>query len=93
MDRRSYDSCTSIARNLSKARENSSFPHLHGRQTYPIDFNSQTYPTLLDGTSVRFDVTKGVPDALEWSKVLVNNNIRIVGSKEVGISFRYCPAS
>lgn len=66
---------------------------MHGRQTYPIDFNSQAYPTLLDGTSVRFDATKGGPDALEWSNVLVNNNIRIVGSKEVGISFRYCPAS
>jgi len=62
-----------------------------GHQTYPIEFNSQTYPTLLGGTSVKFDVVEGDPNAPEWSNVLVNKDIRIVGSKEVRISFRYRP--
>lgn len=50
--------------------------------TYPIDFSSQSYPTLLDGTSIRFDIAKGDPDTPEWSNVLVNKEIRIVGFKE-----------
>jgi len=62
---------------------------VHMIPTYPIDFNSQVYPTLLDGTSVKFDVTKGGSDALEWSNVLVNNNIRIVGSKEASNGVYY----
>jgi len=53
----------------------------HMIPTYPIDFNSQTYSTLLDGTSVTFDVVKGDSNAPEWSNVLVNRDIRIVGSK------------
>lgn len=61
---------------------------MHGRQTYPINFSSQSYPTLLDGTSIRFDIVKGDPNTPEWSNVLVNEGIRIVGSKEVQISFR-----
>jgi len=92
MDRRSHDSCTSITRNLSKPREHS-LASTHGRQTYPIDFNSQTYNTLLDGTFIKFDAAKGNPNAPEWSNVLVNSNIRIVGSKEVRIPFRYHPTS
>ena len=63
----------------------------HGHQTSPIDFNSKTYPTLLDGASVQFDRVKGDPSAPEWSNVLVNKDIRVVGSKEVRISFRYRP--
>jgi len=61
----------------------------HMIPTYPIDFSSQTYPTLLDGTSVKFGVAKGDPDALEWSNVLVNDNIRIVGSKEASNGIYY----
>lgn len=65
------------------------FSCMHGHQTHPIDFNSQSYPTLLDGTFVRFDVVKGDPNTPKWSNVLVNKDIRIVGSKEVRISSRY----
>lgn len=66
---------------------------MHVHQTYPIDFNSQSYPTLLDGTSVRFDIVKGDPNAPEWSNVLVNKDIRIVGSKEVRTFFRCYPTN
>lgn len=66
---------------------------MHVHQTYPIDFNSQNYPTLLDGTSVRFDMTEGDPNAPEWTNALVNQDIRIVGSKEVRIPFRCYPTS
>lgn len=59
-------------------------------QTYPIDFNFQSYSTLLDGISVQFDIVEGDPNSPEWSNVLVNKDIRIVGSKEVRIPFRYC---
>lgn len=64
---------------------------MHGHQTHPIDFHSQTYPTLLDGISVEFDVADGNPNAPEWSNAVVNKDIRIVGSKEVWASFRYPP--
>ena len=62
---------------------------MHEHQTYPIDFSSKTYPTLLDDTSVQFDVVKGDPNAPEWSNVVVNKDIRIVGSREVRTPFRY----
>jgi hypothetical protein len=66
---------------------------MHVHQTYPIDFKSQNYSTLLDGSSVRFDVVKGDPNIPEWSNVLVNKDMRIVGSKEVRIPFRCCTTS
>jgi len=61
----------------------------HMIPSYPIDFNSQAYPTLLDGTSVKFDMVKGDPNAPEWSNVLVNKDIRIVGSKEASNGIYY----
>ena len=65
----------------------------HETQVYPINFDTQSYPTLLDGTTV--DIVKGDPGsrAPEWSNVLVNKDIRIIGSKEVRISFWKCPTS
>lgn len=66
---------------------------MHAHQTYPIDFNSQSYSTLLDGTSVRFDIVENAPDTPEWSNVLINKDIRIVGFKQVRIPFRCCPTS
>ena len=69
------------------------FSCTHEHQTSPIDFNSKIYPTLLDSASVQFDVVKGDPSAPKWSNVLVNKDIRIVGSREVRISFRYHPAN
>jgi len=61
----------------------------HMIPTYPIDFNSQSYPTLLDGSFVRFDVVKGDPNIPEWSNVLVNKDMRIVGSKEASNGVYY----
>lgn len=81
---------------VRQSLSNSSKPHrhspscMHAQQTYPIDFNSQSYPTLLDGTSVQFDVVKG--DVPEWSNVFVNKDIHVVGFKEVRIPFRHYPA-
>jgi len=61
----------------------------HMIPTHPIDFNSQTYSTLLDGTFIKFDVVKGNPNAPEWSNVLVNSSIHIVGSKEASNGVYY----
>jgi len=61
----------------------------HMVPTHPIDFNSQSYPTLLDSTSVRFDIVKGDPNTPKWSNVLVNKDIRIVGSKEASNGIYY----
>lgn len=61
----------------------------HMIPAHPIDFNSQSYPTLLDGTSVRFDVVKGDPGAPEWSNVLVNGDVHIVGFREASNGVYY----
>lgn len=64
---------------------------MYGHQAHPIDFHSQTYPSLLDDVSVRFDAVNGDPNAPEWSNVLVNKDIRIVGFKEVRILLPISP--
>jgi hypothetical protein len=80
----------SIHRNLADIQRLSC---MHVHQTYPIDFNSQSYPTLLDGTSVRFDVVKGDPNASGVVQRASKQDMRIVGSKEVRIPFRCCTTS
>ncbi|KAJ7677214.1 hypothetical protein B0H17DRAFT_1079564 [Mycena rosella] len=48
----------------------------------PITFD-QTYPTLLDGKSIEFTVSKkGDPNAPDWSRVVIDPNVRIVGKRE-----------
>lgn len=52
-----------------------------------VDFQSKTYDTLLDGKSVKFetvgDSESGSPD---WSRVQIDQDIHIVGSKKVRCS-------
>jgi hypothetical protein len=46
---------------------------------------SHTYPTLLCGKAVTFSRSDspGRADAPEWSRVLLDGDIRIIGMKEV----------
>jgi len=51
--------------------------------TSPVEFDSKTYETLLDGKSVGFEVLdSGETDAPEWSRVQIDKDMRIIGSKE-----------
>ncbi|KAJ6606397.1 hypothetical protein DFH09DRAFT_1120082 [Mycena vulgaris] len=48
----------------------------------PITFD-QTYPTLLDGTTIKLALSeKGKPDAPEWSRAVIGDNVHIVGMRE-----------
>ncbi|KAJ7491221.1 hypothetical protein FB451DRAFT_1023538 [Mycena latifolia] len=48
----------------------------------PITFD-QTYPTLLDGKSITFTLSKkGNADAPEWSRVVIGGDVHIIGQRE-----------
>jgi len=55
----------------------------------PIDFDSKTYDTLLDGTSVKFEVVGKETDAPEWSRVLIDEDNHILGSKKASNGVYY----
>lgn len=49
-----------------------------------VDFHSKTYNTLLDGKSVKFELVEGGEvDTPEWSRVQIDEDIHILGSKRV----------
>jgi len=55
----------------------------------PIDFD-QTYPTLLDGKSISFAPSKkGDSSAPDWSRVVIGDNVHIVGKREASNGVLY----
>jgi len=57
-------------------------------QRCPIALTSHTYKTLLCGKSVTFDPVKGNDDsAPEWTRVVFEDNARIIGMKTVCVVF------
>ena len=42
-----------------------------------------TYDTLLDGKAITFTPISGKKDSPDWSRVTLENGIRIIGTKEV----------
>jgi hypothetical protein len=49
----------------------------------PIEFDSRSYETLLEGKSVEFRLAEGgEEEAPEWSRVEIDQEIHIVGFKQ-----------
>ncbi|KAF7305149.1 FAS1 domain-containing protein [Mycena kentingensis (nom. inval.)] len=48
----------------------------------PIQFDDQTYETLLDEKTLTFSLQKGNSGPTDWSKALLNGDVHIVGKRE-----------
>jgi hypothetical protein len=59
-------------------------------QQSPIDFD-QTY-TRLDGRPISFASKKGDSKAPEWSRVIIGDNVHIIGEREVRFSYAEVPS-
>ncbi|KAJ8694495.1 hypothetical protein PTI98_007160 [Pleurotus ostreatus] len=52
----------------------------------PITLESKTYPTILHRKTVSFTaLPKSDPKAAEWTRVLVNGDVHIIGMKELSL--------
>lgn len=56
-------------------------------QESPITFDLK-YDTLLQGKSITFTPVRGDSDSPEWSRVALEDGVRIIGMKEVSTVLR-----
>ncbi|KAI0271496.1 hypothetical protein BC834DRAFT_841122 [Gloeopeniophorella convolvens] len=62
---------------------------LHIIPESPIPLLSRTYPTFAEGKTVTFKETNKNPDGPEWSRVLINGEIGIIGMREASNGIVY----